>query len=147
MQDSDLILATFIAVFKADLTSTYSQTLVRLIARMTKERKFQIHPDVLSCLLHLRLHTELEQMVANKKADKGKGKKFAGRDKDKDHKEKEKFKSEIKKKWQTKNQKKKEKEMKEVEKDMKEAEAEIDLEERAQVVSPLSGLIGVKLTL
>jgi nucleolar complex protein 3 len=133
-------LATFIAVFKADLTSTYSQTLVRLIARMTKERKFQIHPDVLSCLLHLRLHTELDQMVANRKDQKAKNnsKKFAGRDgKDKDGKEKKEFKSEIKKKWQTKNQKKKEKEMKEVEKDMKEAEAEIDLEERAQVVSCL----------
>jgi hypothetical protein len=45
------------------------------------------------------------------------------------------FKSEIRKKWQTKNQKKREKEMKEVEKEMGEAAAEVDLEERAGVVS------------
>lgn len=80
-------------------------------------------------------------MVANKKANKGKNDKRGyrdGKDKDKDDKEKRPFKSEIKKKWQTKAAKTREKELKEVERDMKEAEAEVDLEERAQVVSPNS---------
>jgi hypothetical protein len=74
-------------------------------------------------------------MVANKKARKDKDKRSYKDSKDKEPKEKKEFKSEIKKKWQTKNQKQREKEMKEVERDMKEAEAEVDLEERAQVVS------------
>jgi nucleolar complex protein 3 len=63
-----------------------------------------------------------------------------GRDRDKrgpKEKGQGQFKSEIRKKWQTKNQKKREKEMKEVEKEMGEAAAEVDLEERAGVVSHL----------
>jgi hypothetical protein len=130
LQDAEMILQTFIDVFKSDLSSVYSQTLLRLIARMIKERKFQVHPNILSCLLHLRLRSELDMMRDAKKkggADR--------RDKDKKGpKEKGKFKSEIRKKWQTKNQKKRDKEMKEVEKEMGEAAAEVDLEERASVV-------------
>lgn len=122
--DSDLILETFVSVFKQDVTATYSQALVRLIARMIKERKFQVHPNVLSCLLHLRLRTELNEMRDGKK----KGKKGP-----RDAQPEKKYKSETRKKWQTKNQKKKEKELKEIEKDMAEAEAEVDMEERAQV--------------
>ena len=133
-QDAEMILQTFIDVFKSDLTSVYSQTLLRLIARMIKERKFQVHPNLLSCLLHLRLRSELDMM-----RDKSKQKREA-KEKDRGKRgPKEKgqgqFKSEIRKKWQTKNQKKREKEMKEVEKEMGEAAAEIDLEERAGVVS------------
>jgi hypothetical protein len=131
-----MILQTFIDVFKSDLTSVYSQTLLRLIARMIKERKFQVHPNILSCLLHLRLRSELDLM-----RDKSRQKRDA-KEKDRGKKgPKEKgqgqFKSEIRKKWQTKNQKKREKEMKEVEKEMGEAAAEVDLEERAGVVRTL----------
>jgi nucleolar complex protein 3 len=125
--DSELILNTFVAVFRVDVSATYSQALVKLIARMIKERKFQVHANVLSCLLHLRLRTELNQMRDGKK----KQQQMRGR---RDEPEK-KFKSEVRKKWQTKNQKKKEKEMKEIQKEMAEAEAEVDFEERAQTVS------------
>ncbi|CAK9783293.1 nucleolar complex-associated protein 3 [Cutaneotrichosporon oleaginosum] len=123
-EQSDLILSTFVSVFKQDVSATYSQALVRLIARMIKERKFQVHPNVLSCLLHLRLRTELNQMQDGKKKKKG-ARRPAGPEK--------KYKSEVRKKWQTKNQRKKEKEMKEIEREMAEAEAEVDEEERAQV--------------
>lgn len=122
-----MVLQTIIDVFKSDLTSTYSQTLVRLIARMIKERKFQVHPNVLSSLLHLRLRGELDQM-RDSKARRGKDGKNGERPK-------KEYKSEIRKKWQTKNQKKREKEMKEVEKEMAEAAAEVDIEERSVVVS------------
>lgn len=125
--DSEMILDTFVRVFRIDIAGTYSQALVRLIARMIKERKFQVHQNVLSCLLHLRLRTELNQMRDGKKkqmrARKG------------DTKQEKKYKSEVRKKWQTKNQKKKEKELKEIEKEMAEAEAEVDQEERAVTVS------------
>lgn len=127
--DSELILDTFVNVFRKDIASTYSQALVRLIARMIKERKFQVHANVLSCLLHLRLRTELSHMRDGKKKQKWKK-----GDKDRDQGEK-KFKSEVRKKWQTKNQKKKEKELKEIQKELAEAEAEIDSEELAQTVS------------
>ncbi|WVR07636.1 hypothetical protein IAU60_004678 [Kwoniella sp. DSM 27419] len=125
--DSDLVLESLIKVFKDDLTGIHAQTLVRLIARMIKERHFQVHPNVLSALLHLRLLGELDAMRRGKNAKGGSGPK-----KDDDIKGK-KFKSEIRKKWATKNQRKKEKEMKEVEKEMQEASAEVDKEERAQV--------------
>ena len=127
--DSDLILQTFVDVFKADITAVYSQSLVRLIARMIKERKFQVHPNVLSCLLQLRLRGELDSMRdgKNKRPQKGQKGDINGNGK--------KFKSDIRKKWQTKNQKKREKEQKEAEKELAEAEAEVDKEERAQVVS------------
>ncbi|WWC72062.1 uncharacterized protein I206_106022 [Kwoniella pini CBS 10737] len=125
--DSDIVLESFIKVFKEDLTGVHSQTLVRLIARMIKERHFQVNPNVLTCLLHLRLRNELDQMKRGKNAKGGSG------DKKQDDIKGKKFKSEIRKKWATKNQRKKEKEMKEVEKEMKEAAAEVDQEERAQV--------------
>jgi nucleolar complex protein 3 len=133
-----MILQTFIDVFKSDLTSVYSQTLLRLIARMIKERKFQVHPNILSCLLHLRLRSELDLMRDKSRAKRDAKEKDRGRKGPKEKNQgqfKSEFKSEIRKKWQTKNQKKREKEMKEVEKEMGEAAAEVDLEERAGVVS------------
>lgn len=136
LQDSDAVLQTFITVFKEDVTSTHSQTLVRLIARMIKERKFQVHPNVLSCLLHLRLRTELDQMREGKGKNKANGQPEV----------KGKFKSEIRKKWATKNQRKREKELKEVQKEMAEAEAEVDKEERAVTVRPKGILADVQLT-
>ncbi|WVW86217.1 hypothetical protein I302_108259 [Kwoniella bestiolae CBS 10118] len=125
--DSDLVLESFISVFKEDISGVHAQTLVTLIARMIKERHFQVNPNVLTCLLHLRLRNELDQMKRGKNAKGGSG------DKKQDDIKGKKFKSEIRKKWATKNQRKKEKEMKEVEKEMKEAEAEVDKEEVAQI--------------
>lgn len=126
-----MVLQAIIDVFRGDNTSLYSQTLVRLIARMIKERKFQVHPNILSSLLHLRLRSELDMMRDRKSKDVNKG--------PKGEYVKGKFKSEIRKKWQTKNQKKRSKEMKEVEKDLAEAEAEVDTEERAKVVGYPAG--------
>lgn len=123
-QDADLILQTFIGVFRSDVGAVYSQTLVRLIARMIKERKYQVHPNTLGALLHLRLRDELDSMRSGKK----RGSKSDGM------KIKPKAKSEIRKQWQTKNQKKREKELKEVQKEIAEAEAEVNVEERAQIV-------------
>lgn len=121
------MLHTFNHVFRNDISAVHSQSLVRLIARMIKERKFQVHADVLFCLLQLRLRGELDKMR------KGNNSKPVGRDEDR-MKGKGKFKSKIREQWQTKNQKKKEKEMKEVQKDLAEAEAEVDKDERAQIV-------------
>jgi nucleolar complex protein 3 len=133
VQDAEMVLQSIIDVFRSDNTSLYSQTLVRLIARMIKERKFQVHPNILSSLLHLRLRSELDMMRDRKSRAAN-----AGNRDSKGEKIKGKFKSEIRKKWQTKNQKKREKEMKEVEKEMAEAAAEVDTEERAKVVSLMS---------
>ena len=121
--DAELVFNTFVSVFKADLSAQHSQTLVRLIARMMKERKFQVNPKILGCLLHLRLIHELDPKRETKKKD------------DQGTKVKAKFKSDVREKWRTKNQKKKDKEMKEIRKEMAEAEAEVNEEERAQVVS------------
>lgn len=105
------------------MTGLHSQTLVRLIARMIKERKFQVHPNILTCFLRLRLRQELDKM---RDGNKKKGKPDTSEPKGS-------FKSEVRKKWATKNQRKKEKELKEIRKEMAEAEAEVDKEERAQV--------------
>ena len=125
-EDADLVLDTFIRVFRDDLTGTHAQRLVRLIARMIKERKFQVHPNILSCLSHLRLRQELDSMRDGKR----------GKDvgKDKPLKMKGRLKSEIREKWRTKNQRKREKDAKIAGKEMAEAAAEVDQEERAQVV-------------
>ncbi|WRT70179.1 uncharacterized protein IL334_007173 [Kwoniella shivajii] len=129
--DADLVLETFISVFRNDISGVHAQTLVRLIARMIKERHFQVNPNVLTCLLHLRLRNELDQMKRGKNAKGGAG--GGSGDKKDQPTEAKKFKSDIRKQWATKNQRKKQKELKEVEKEMKEAEAEVDKEERAQV--------------
>lgn len=118
--ESDLVQETFNRVFRDDVSAVHSKILVQLIARMVKERRFQIHPNVLSCLLQLRLRGELDAMRQKRKKTEDQPRKF---------------KSEIRAKWQTKNQKKKEKEMKEVQKELAEAEAEVDKEMRAQIVS------------
>jgi len=122
-QSSDLCLNTLIKVFRADNTGEASLEAVRLLNRMIKERKFNVHPNVLSCLLHLRLKTELGVRASETKADKehrgkpqtkGKGK---GKKADQPH--------------LSKKAKKVLKEKKEIEKEMREAAAEVDKEERA----------------
>lgn len=98
---------------------------------MIKERRFNVHPDVLSCLLHLRLKTELSVRSSESKADReaptkvhSKGKAAArraqGRTTDQPH---------LSKKAQ-----KVLKEKKEIQREFRDAEAEVDKEERATIV-------------
>ena len=117
-----MVSKTIISVFKADIGAQHSQTLVRLLARMIKERKFMVHPNALAPLLHLRLRNELDTTEKAKKKSKGR-------------REDIKFKSDKRKEWMTKNMKKAMKEKKEIEKDLDEASAEVDVEELASIVS------------
>ena len=50
-----------------------------MLNRMIKERKYNVHPEVLSCLLHLRLKSELGVRASETKAESAvaKGKKFS----------------------------------------------------------------------
>ncbi|KAH9946186.1 nucleolar complex-associated protein 3 [Epithele typhae] len=99
--------STLIKVFRTDLTGEPSLEAVRLLNRMIKERKYQVHPEVLSCLFHLRLKSELGVRASETK----------GKATDQPH--------------LSKKAKKVLKERKEIEKDMHEAAAEVDQEERA----------------
>ncbi len=97
-----------------------------MLNRMIKERKFAIHPNVLSCLLHLRLRTELEVRASDTKVEK-EGQNVRDQRRRKGRKAEQPYLS--------KKAKKALKEKKEIEKEMHEAEAEIDKEERAATVS------------
>nr|VWO98758.1 Tubulin beta chain (Beta-tubulin) [Ganoderma boninense] len=101
---SDLCLDTIISVFRADNTGEPSLEIVRLLNRMIKERKYNVHPEVLSCLLHLRLKSELGIRGSETKVDKENA---------------------------AASGKKRFKERKEIEHEMHEAAAEVDKEERA----------------
>jgi nucleolar complex protein 3 len=126
-----------VAVFRGDLTGQPSLEIVRLLNRMIKERRFRVHPNVLSCLLSLRLKTELAGIRASEvhanKDDDGtqRAKKRTDRVKDRPH--------------LSKKAKKAYKENKEIQKEMHEAEAEVDKEERAKTVRLYSGppLVGL----
>ncbi|KAG7092428.1 hypothetical protein E1B28_008784 [Marasmius oreades] len=121
----DLCLTSLIRVFRADTTGAASLEVVRLLNRMIKEKRYNVHPAAISCLLHLRLKTELggvrsssskaskEQANDNKKS---RDKKMRGK-KDEVHLSKKAVKAL--------------KERKEIEKEFKEAEVEVDKEERA----------------
>ena len=96
---------------------------------MVKERKFNIHPDVLSCLAYLRLKTELGVRSSETKADKpehmlSKGRQAARRAKGKPTEQP----------YLSKKAQKVLKERKEIQKEMQEAAAEVDKEERASNV-------------
>ncbi|PFH54386.1 hypothetical protein AMATHDRAFT_72874 [Amanita thiersii Skay4041] len=127
---SEMCLDALISVFRADLTGVASLEIVRLLNRMIKEKRFQIHPKVLSCLLHLRLKSELNVRASNSKADKAtpgntlsKGKAAARRAKGKATSEHH----------ISKRARKTLKERKEIEKELHEAEAQVDREERAAI--------------
>jgi hypothetical protein len=118
-----------ISVFRADETGVPSLEVVRLLNRMIKERRFNVHPNVLTCLLHLRLKTELGVRASEAKVEREEIKR-------------EKVKQGKKSKGQgavsthiSKKAKKALKERKEIEKEMKEAEASVDKEERTSNVS------------
>jgi nucleolar complex protein 3 len=96
---------------------------------MIKERRFNVHSNVLTCLLHLRLKTELgirssEAKVEREEIQREKvkqGKKLKGQGAVSSH--------------ISKKARKALKERKEIEKEMKEAEASVDKEERTSNVS------------
>ncbi|KAF6765174.1 nucleolar complex-associated protein 3 [Ephemerocybe angulata] len=120
-ETSERCLKALNSVFRADLTGVPSLEIVRILNRMVKERRFKVHPNVMSCLLNLRLRTELGVRASQTRVDK-------------EVQEKLSFKQRQKKKDQphlSKKAKKALKERKEIEKDLREAEAEVDKEERA----------------
>ncbi|KAI3610426.1 nuclear export protein noc3 [Moniliophthora roreri] len=115
----DLCLSTLTTVFRSDLTGVPSLEAVRLLNRMIKERRYNVHPAALSCLLHLRLKTELGIRSSSLKADRdegSKGKKGKGKGRE-EHLSKKAVKAL--------------KEQKEIEREFKEAEAVVDGEEKA----------------
>ncbi|KAF8503350.1 nucleolar complex-associated protein-domain-containing protein [Russula emetica] len=121
---SNLCMNSVISVFRADQTGVPSLEVVRLLNRMVKERRFNVHPNVLTCLLHLRLKTELGVRASEAKVEREEVKR-------------EKVKQGKKSKGQgavsthiSKRARKALKERKEIEKEMKEAEAGVDKEER-----------------
>ncbi|KAG1827333.1 nucleolar complex-associated protein-domain-containing protein [Suillus subaureus] len=122
---SDLCMNTLISIFRQDQTGTPSLEAVQLLNRMIKERHFNVHPEVLTCLLHLRLKTELCNVRASdSKVDKNiqsKGKAAARRAKGKPTEQPH----------LSKKARKVLKERKEIEREMRDAEAEVDKEERA----------------
>jgi nucleolar complex protein 3 len=115
-------------VFQADKTGVPSLEVVRLLNRMIKERRFNVHSNVLTCLLHLRLKTELGVRASEAKVEREikrekvkQGKKLKGQGAVSTH--------------LSKKARKALKERKEIEKEMKEAEVSVDKEERASNVS------------
>ncbi|KAF8256421.1 nucleolar complex-associated protein-domain-containing protein [Lactarius quietus] len=109
---SNLCLDSVITVFRADTTGIPSLEIVRLLNRMIKERRFAVHPNVLTCLLHLRLKTELGIRASERRQNKSKVKGAEST-------------------HLSKKAKKALKEKKEIQKELKEAEASVDKEERA----------------
>lgn len=128
LQSSELCLKTIISVFKSDTTGVPSLEVVRLLNRMVKERRFKIHPDVLGCLLSLRLKTELGVRSSDSRAEREPAP-------DKSGKKARNKKGSTEKIHLSKKAKKALKERHEIEKEMKEADAEVDREERAANVS------------
>ena len=129
-QSSELCLQTLSTVFRADLTGIASLEIVRLLNRMMKERHFRVHPNVLSCFLHLRLRTELGVRSSDTHADKPdtqKLKRVKGKKAAPVH--------------LSKKAKKALKEQKEINKELREAEAEVDKEERITTVRVLLTLL------
>lgn len=98
---------------------------------MIKERRYLVHPNVLSCLLNLRLKNELGVKSSDTRADRETDEKFDKRNKRK----KADKKYDPKAAHMSKSQKKAEKERKEIEKEMHEAEDVVDREERSKTVS------------
>ena len=129
-QSSELCLQTLSTVFRTDLTGMASLEIVRLLNRMIKERHFKVHPNVLSCFLHLRLRTELGVRSSDTHADKP------------DIQRQKQMKS--KKAAPVHLSKKARKELKaqkEINKELREAEAEVDKEERKTTVRDLRTLL------
>jgi nucleolar complex protein 3 len=119
-----------IGIFRNDLTGVPSLEAVQLLNRMIKERHFNVHPDVLTCLLHLRLKSELGVRASDSRADKEDKTKTKGKMSNRRTKGKS-----TDQPYLSKNTKKALKEKKGIEREVREAEAEVDKEERARMVS------------
>ena len=131
-QSSELCLKTLSAIFRADKTGQPSLEIVRLLNRMIKERHFNVHPNVMFCLLDLRLKTELGGVRASQsKADKEKPTDTMSKGKAAQRRAKGKA---APTPHLSKKAKKKFKETQAIEEEMREAEAEVDREERVTVV-------------
>jgi nucleolar complex protein 3 len=119
-------------VLRNDTTGVPSLEVVRLLNRMIKEKKYIVNPEVLSCLLHLRLKTELGIRASETRAEletkskvhsdnRAAARRAKGKPTDKPH--------------LSKKSKKVLKERKEIQKEMREAEVDVDKEERDNTVS------------
>lgn len=133
-QSSAMCLKSLITVLRADLTGAPSLEIVRLLNRMIKEKRYNVRPEVLSCLLYLRLKTELGKRASDSQVDKELKRppkvRSRGRDADRRSKGKPTATPHMSKKAVKANREKKE-----IEKEFREAEAEVDKEERAVTVS------------
>lgn len=129
---------TLESVLKQDITGVPSLEVVRLLNRMVKERQFNVHANVLDCLLHLRLKNELRDVRASAvHAEKdGSSPKKLSESKAKIKRAKGKGKTE--QPHLSKKAKKALKETKEIRAELEEAEAEVDREERATQVRQVS---------
>lgn len=117
-------------MLREDSTGLPSLEIVRLLNRMIKERSFNVHPNVMLCLLHLRLKTELGVRSSLSKADKPEVKHSKGRAAMRRAKGKGTDQPHLSKKAR-----KTMKERQEIQKEMCEAEAEVDKDERSANVS------------
>lgn len=129
---------TLISIFRNDLTGVPSLEAVQLLNRMIKERHFNVHPEVLTCLLYLRLKSELGVRASESRVDKEE--KTETNTKGKTANRKNKGKS-TDRPYLSKRAKKARKEKKEIEREVREAEAEVDKEERARTVSDRRGVL------
>jgi nucleolar complex protein 3 len=115
-----------VKIFQGDTTGAISLEVVRLLNRMIKESKYRVNPNVLSCLLHLRLRTEIgvraSKTLTEREPVKGKSKEKRGKG------------TAATKMHLSKKAKKVLKEKEAVRKDMREAEVEVDKEERDKTV-------------
>lgn len=122
---SEMCASTCIELLKGDQAGEISLEVVRLLHRMIKERRYQVHAAVLDILLHLRLKDELgntrastttSDLPKNKKLKAGQLRKSEGH-------------------ALSKKEVKRQRELREIEKEMAEADAEVNKEERARHVS------------
>lgn len=125
-QGSELCHNSLVKVFQEDAAGAVSLEIVRLLNRMTKESKYRVNPKVLSCLLHLRLKTEI-----GVRASKTSVEKQPVKTKSKDKRKKG---ATVAQTHLSKKAKKVLKEKGAIQRDMKEAEGEIDREDRSKTV-------------
>jgi nucleolar complex protein 3 len=98
---------------------------------MVKEKRFDVHPEVLSCLLHLRLKTELGVRASASKADRADAPKAHSRGNAAARRTKGKTADQP---YVSKKTRKALKDKKIIEQEFREAEAEVDKNERATTV-------------
>ncbi|KAJ7285869.1 nucleolar complex-associated protein-domain-containing protein [Mycena rebaudengoi] len=118
-KSSDQCLAAVVKVFRADLTG-------HRVAR--DQKRFNVHPEVLSCLLHLRLKTELGVRASESHTDRPDPIRKSSHARDAARRAKGKPTAAP---HLSKKARKALKEKKEIDREFREAEAEVDKEERA----------------